>query len=153
MRIDLRDVNRRPLFRCEVDLTNPPREAVPPSAEGGRAIEFQWSGALDERRRLRRCPVCGCRELFVRRDFPQKTGLGIVVVAGATSMALFAIGHVLAALAVLMSVVVVDALMYLFTRRCLVCYQCRSEFRGMEIADDLESWDLAAGEKYRVDDR
>src|SRR5687767_14520499 len=39
---------------------------------------------------LTACPACGCRDLFIRKDFPQKLGLAIVGVAGVAFLVLAA---------------------------------------------------------------
>ena len=96
------------------------------------------------------CPKCGCRDLFVRKDFPQKLGMGIVIVAGATFVVLassrtyFYLGAL-----VLLAAVVVDAALYLFVRKITVCYRCRAEFRENPVNPEHEGFDLATGEKYR----
>ncbi|MFG0328733.1 MAG: hypothetical protein ACF8PN_02435 [Phycisphaerales bacterium] len=67
------------------------------------------------------------------------------------SIVLFAMGprFVPWSIAVLAGVVVIDAALYFFTGQLAVCYRCRSEFRGIELSDAVEPWDLAIGEKYR----
>lgn len=148
VRIDLRDSRRRFLFRVALDATQRPRMVDPP-AGCGLAVGLDWDQAMDDAGVLQRCPVCGCRELFVRRDFPHAVGLAIVVVAGLAAAVLFATGRVWLALSMLAGVVVVDTVFMVFVKRCLVCYRCRSEFRDTPIGSGHESWDLAIGEKYR----
>jgi hypothetical protein len=148
MRIDLRDSHRQPLLSVEVDVNNPPT-TVRGSGSCDVPVTLDWTNAFDEAGHLRRCPACNCRELFVRKDFPQAVGFAIVVLAGIAALVLFAMNLVLWALAVLGAVVVIDGVIYLFTGRCLVCYRCRSEFRDTPIGEKHEPWDLAVGEKYR----
>src|SRR5688500_4393009 len=80
---------------------------------------------------LTACPACGCRDLFIRKDFPQKLGFGVVVVAGVTFLflaarpATFYLG-----VWVLVAAAAVDALLYFFVPKVTVCYRCRAEFRG-----------------------
>lgn len=170
MRIDVRDLHRRLLFRAEADLRNPPPVLKPPpaadrplqhpdppagaaappaAAPGPGDVYLQWDRAVDDEGHLRRCPVCGCRELFARRDFPQVTGFAVVVGAALVSMVLFGFGQVLWAVGVLAAVVLIDFGIFLFTGRALVCYRCRSEFRKLPIPREHPGWDLAIGEKYR----
>jgi hypothetical protein len=95
------------------------------------------------------CPECGCRDLFVRKDFPQKLGLSLVVVAGVAFLVLaanprtFHIG-----VWILIGSAVVDAIIYAFVGRLTVCYKCRSEFRG-PLNPKHEPFELATAEKYR----
>ncbi len=148
MRIDVKDPNRQWLFTVDVDLSDPPGIVRPPQKERPE-IHLDWDQAIDDTRHLRRCPVCGCRELFARKDFHQMTGLLIVAIAGFVAMALFGTRHIKWGLIVLGLVVLIDAIVYLFVRRLLVCYQCRSEFRKLQIRPDHPCWDLSIGEKYR----
>ena len=113
------------------------------------SISFSVAQTIDDEMHLRRCPVCGCRELFVRKDFPQVTGFLIVVLAAVLSIVLFGIRAVKWGFAVLGVVALIDAMIFLFAGKCLVCYRCRSEFRGLDIRKDHPGWELAIGEKYR----
>jgi hypothetical protein len=157
VRIDLRNLKREPLFTATVDNKDPASVVKPPEPSGagaeggsGQEVYLNWDGALDDRGHLRRCPVCGCRELFTRKDFPQVTGFVIVVAAAVIAMVLFVgFRQVLAGVAILAAVAIVDLLIYFFTGRLLVCYRCRSEFRDVPIGSEQRGWDLATGEKYR----
>lgn len=97
--------------------------------------------------RVERCPCCDGRELYVRKDFPQRAGLAIVIVAGLAALILFK-WNVLWALGVLAGVVVIDAVLYLFVPLVTVCYRCRTEFRGVVRNPDHHPFDLATAEKY-----
>lgn len=98
---------------------------------------------------LETCPKCGCREMFIRKDFPQRLGLGIVIAAGLTFLALsawrqmFWIGAM-----VLLLAVVIDGLLYAFVPTITVCYRCRAEFQG-PLNPKHGGYELAVGEKYR----
>jgi hypothetical protein len=102
------------------------------------------SGAIDA------CPACGCSDLFIRKDFPQKVGLAIVIVAALSFLALaanprtFYIG-----VWVLVAAAVVDAVVYLFVGKVTVCYRCRGEFRDVPLNPAHEAFELAVAEKYR----
>jgi hypothetical protein len=99
---------------------------------------------------LRECPKCGCHDLFVRKDFPQKLGLSIVIIAAvaflwlASSRRHFALGA-----CVLIAAAVIDAALYLFVPKITVCYRCRTEFRDAPINPQHQGFELAIGEKYR----
>jgi len=99
---------------------------------------------------LTSCPKCGCADLFVRKDFPQKLGLAIVVVAAMTFLVLasrpryFYLGAILLVVAA-----VVDAAIYLLVGKVTVCYRCRAEFRDVPINPRHEGFELAVAEKYR----
>ena len=88
--------------------------------------------------------------MFIRKDFPQKLGLSIVVIAGVAFLALaawrdrFYLGAW-----VLIGAMLVDAVVYCFVPKITVCYRCRAEFRDVPINPEHEAFDLATGEKYR----
>ncbi len=96
------------------------------------------------------CPRCGCRDLFVRKDFPQKVGIAIVVSAAvlflilASSRERFYLGVM-----VLIAAAAVDLVLYSFVPKITVCYRCRTEFRNGPINPEHEGYELAVGEKYR----
>ncbi len=151
MRINLRNLQRQRLFGVEVDTKNPPTIVRPLEASEGdnREIYLEWASAFDDHGHLRRCPVCGCGDLFSKRDFPQVTGFTLVVLAAVVSMVLVGLDQVTAAVVVLTVLVLIDAAIFFFAGRCLVCYRCRSEFREMPMRNDHPRWDPAIGEKHR----
>src|SRR5688500_832316 len=96
------------------------------------------------------CPQCECRDLFIRKDFPQKLGLGLVILAGlaflilAANPSTFYIG-----VWILVAAAVIDAAIYLFVGKLTVCYKCRSEYRDRPLNPTHEPFELAVAEKYR----
>jgi len=96
------------------------------------------------------CPDCGCRDLFIRKDFPQKVGLTIVIAAALAFLFLaakrqsFYLG-----VWVLIGAAAVDAVLYALVPKVTVCYRCRHEFRDVPINPEHGGFELAVGEKYR----
>ncbi|MAE63759.1 MAG: hypothetical protein CMJ18_05760 [Phycisphaeraceae bacterium] len=148
MRIEIKDFQHKRILSAEVDLDDPP-SLVRPVDGGDREVYLHWDQAIDDERHLRRCPVCGCGELFVRKDFPQVTGLLIVVLAAVIALVLFGARQQVWAFTVLGMVALIDTAIFVFAGRCLVCYRCRSEYRDLPIRADHPGWELATGEKYR----
>jgi hypothetical protein len=99
---------------------------------------------------LTQCPQCGCRDLFVRKDFPQKLGLSLVVSAAGAFLILAAwrSRFYLGAL-VLLIAAAIDAVFYAVVPKITVCYRCRKEFRDVPINPEHEGFELAIGERYR----
>lgn len=112
-----------------------------------RDVKLSVTDAIRLDQRVDRCAVCDGRELFVRKDFPQRLGLLIVVVFGVTAIYFFQTS-VAIALAVLTAAVVLDLLIYLVIGKVTACYACRAEYRGGKLNSQHEGFDLAASEKY-----
>jgi hypothetical protein len=148
VRIELHDKDRKRQFAIDVDEQKP---ASVVRAPDGTGTEFylDWEQAKDDQGFLRHCPACSCRELFVRKDFPQVTGFLIVVFAAIGASILFGYGMLYEMWIVLGVLAIIDGVIYLFSGRCLVCYRCRSEFRKLPISPKQPGWELAIGEKYR----
>lgn len=95
-----------------------------------------------------RCPLCDCRELFVRKDFPQRLGMALVVVFALAASVFYYFERIPATFATLASLAVIDAVIYLFVGKVIVCYRCRAELRGPVYNPRHEPFDLATSEKY-----
>ena len=99
---------------------------------------------------LTQCPNCGCKDLFIRKDFPQKLGLSIVIIAAVAFLALAASRHYFyLGVIVLIVAMLIDAVLYWFVPKITVCYKCRSEFRDVRVNPEHAGFELAVGEKYR----
>jgi hypothetical protein len=87
--------------------------------------------------------------MFVRKNFPQKLGLLLVILAALAFLLLaarretFWIGGMILAIAA-----GIDVLLYALVPKITVCYRCRAEFRG-PINPKHGGFELAVGEKYR----
>ena len=139
---------RKRLFQVRIDPNDPPAAVGPPDGDGPQ-VDLHWANVLDPAGGLRRCPVCGCRELFTRKDFPQAVGLVLVVVVVVVAVVLMLLRLLAWAVMLLGAVALFDAVLFAVTGRCLVCYRCRSEVRNVPIASSQRPWDLATGDKYR----
>ena len=96
------------------------------------------------------CPKCGCADLFVRKDFPQRLGLAIVVLAGVSFLVLAARATTFRwGVWVLIGAVIIDAVLYFFVPRVTTCYRCRADFRDVPINPSHGPFELAVAEKYR----
>jgi len=152
MRIELRDSKGRRLSRVEVDeRARPARVQVqapgarPPAT--GLDLYPRWDEALDDAAALRRCVVCGCPDLYVRKNLPQVTPF--ILVLAFSGVAVAALGYatnpvVNGALAALL---VVDVLTLVLARRQLVCYGCGTVYHRVRIARYMRPWDRAVAER------
>ena len=93
------------------------------------------------------CVLCGGREMFIRKDFPQLLGLGVVVLFGLASIYFFS-RSLLLAWGVLASAVLIDLVIFAFVGKVTTCYACRAEYRKGMLNPEHEQFDLATSEKY-----
>ncbi len=175
MRIDLRNPQRQRLFTVDVDPANPPTvvrapgttladgttpESLPgsahaaapasPPAVAGHAVHLNWDRAIDDEQHLRHCPACGCEELYVRHEMPRLTAFVMVAMAAVIAIVMLGLGQLTHALIVLGVVGLIDAGVYLFfSGKVMVCYRCRSEYRGMPIGRDAKVWETSQEDRYR----
>jgi hypothetical protein len=96
---------------------------------------------------LRRCLVCPSTELFLRKDFPQRLGVGIVVAGFAASCVTWAWQLLVPTFAILFATALVDVLLYFFMPECLTCYRCAARYRGA--SGPHGGFDLETHERHR----
>ena len=98
---------------------------------------------------LQRCLVCPSHELFIRKDFPQELGVGIVV-AGfiASSVAWFFYLPILT-FAILFLTALVNVVLYMLVGGVLVCYRCNAHYRGVSATDEHGNFNLETHERHR----
>jgi hypothetical protein len=96
---------------------------------------------------LRRCLVCPSTELFARKDFPQRLGVGIVVAGFAASCVTWAWQLLIPTFAILFGTALVDVLLYLLMPECLTCYRCAARYRGA--GGPHGGFDLETHERHR----
>ncbi len=111
------------------------------------AIPMTITPSMREQNVPDRCAVCGGAEMFIRKDFPQRLGLAVVIVFGLASVYFFR-SNILVSWAVLAAAVAIDLLVYLLIGKVTTCYACRAEFRHATLSPHHEGFDLATSEKY-----
>jgi hypothetical protein len=99
--------------------------------------------------RLRRCLVCPSTDLFVRKDFPQRLGVGIVVAGIAASCVTWAMTLPVATFAILFATAAADVVLYLVVPDALTCYRCGATYRMAEGASGHGPFNLETHERYR----
>lgn len=98
---------------------------------------------------LRHCLVCGSRDLFVRKDFPQRLGVGLVVVGFIASSIAWSQYMTLLTFGILFATALVDVLLYLIVGEALVCYRCQAQYRMVEGVEHHRAFSLETHERYR----
>jgi DNA-directed RNA polymerase subunit RPC12/RpoP len=96
---------------------------------------------------LRRCLVCPSAELFSRKDFPQRLGVGIVVAGFLASCVTWAWQMLVPTFAILFGTALIDVLLYLLMPECLTCYRCGARYRGA--GGPHGGFDLETHERHR----
>lgn len=127
--------------RCGTEVAVPADAVVWTNASGGPETPGEGIATL------RRCMVCPSTELFVRKDFPQRLGVGIVVVGLAASCVTWAWQMLLPTFAILFGTALVDVVLYLVMPECLTCYRCASRYGGA--AGPHGGFDLETHERHR----
>jgi hypothetical protein len=88
-----------------------------------------------------KCAICGCRDLFIQKDFNRKVGVIIVV-----------IGAILAPFTKLISLFVcalIDLILYRVLPMITVCYRCHAIYRGFANNSNHEGFNLGINDRYR----
>lgn len=98
---------------------------------------------------VQRCVVCPSHELFVRKDFPQRLGVGIVVFGLAASCVAWGFGYRFWTYGFLFASAAIDALLFLVFADCLTCYRCGARYRGPGVTQRHEPFNLETHEKHR----
>ena len=90
------------------------------------------------------CPLCRCPMLYRQRDFNQKIGLAVVVVAAVLAPFTWYVSLGVAAL--------IDALLYKLSGEVVVCYRtkCRAHVRGLAPGPKVGPFDLSIHDYYRM---
>ena len=108
----------------------------------------QPEGAFEEGR-LERCLVCPSHDLFVRKDFPQRLGVAIVVVGFALSCVTWNFYWTKLTFAVLFATAIIDLALFAVVGESLTCYRCGAQYRGLEGLKNYHGFDLEIHERYR----
>ena len=95
------------------------------------------------------CLVCGCRELFLRKDFSQRLGVTIVVVGFLFSTIAWGFHFRFLSYAILFATALIDVVMYFAVENLLQCYRCHTEYRRLAELGEHAPFDLATHERFR----
>jgi len=105
-------------------------------------------GALDGQR-ITRCLVCPSTDLFIRKDFPQRIGVGLVVIGILGSCVAWYHANLLWTFGILFATALADVLLYAVVGNVLMCYRCNALYRDVASLDSHGQFDLETHEKYR----
>jgi DNA-directed RNA polymerase subunit RPC12/RpoP len=128
--------------RSDVDAHQPSLEC--PSCRHRTAVP---ANSLDSTT-LHRCLVCPSTDLFIRKDFPQRLGVGIVVLGIVASSVTWGLMFPIATFAILFATALVDVALYLVVPDALMCYRCGSQYRSVSGLGH-QAFNLETHERYR----
>jgi hypothetical protein len=95
------------------------------------------------------CHVCGCSDLYKKKDFPHSLGLAILFLACVASTITYGLYDKWLTWAILIGSAAFDGLLYLLVKDVVVCYRCQAHHRGIAPGSPVPLFDLAIGERYR----
>jgi hypothetical protein len=98
---------------------------------------------------LTACPLCGGHELYKKKDFPHKLGMGILVAAILASCVTTLLYQWWLTWGILIGSAAFDGILYLLVKDAVVCYRCQAHFRGVPAREHHEPFELTIHERYR----
>jgi DNA-directed RNA polymerase subunit RPC12/RpoP len=107
------------------------------------------SGGLVTGEEIHRCVVCPSKELFARKNFPQRLGVAIVVIGFALSCITWNYRLVVPTFAILFATAASDVVLYFFMGNVLECYRCQARYAGGTNLDEHGPFDLEVHERFR----
>ena len=99
--------------------------------------------------RLHRCLVCPSTDLYVRKDFPQRLGVGLVVVGIIGSSIAWGYSLLVPTFAILFVTALIDVVLYLIVPDALMCYRCSAQYRSANGIERHTGFNLETHERYR----
>jgi hypothetical protein len=119
-------------------------------AGSGREAVLRVPGALLNDNRIDPpCPACGCKHLYVQRDFNRALGVGIVVAAALVGAVWSGWqGTIYPLLAMLAVATLFDAIIYSVMPPVVVCYKCLTCYRNIRVGESIVDYDQAIADGY-----
>jgi hypothetical protein len=112
-----------------------------------QAISF--AGEAPRGARLDRCLICGCGELFIRKDFSQRLGISIVATGFLLSSIAWGFHLIHLTYAILFATALIDVCLYLTVGNLLQCYRCSATYRGLDDLAAHGAFSLETHERFR----
>src|SRR6476620_1601917 len=131
--------------RCRETITSSTSALTCPACNQQIAVS---PDAIEEDR-INRCLVCPSRELYARKDFPQRLGVALVVFGFVASSIAWANYQVFWTFTILFITALVDLLLYVLMGESLTCYRCDAQYRGSEQIERHCGFDLETHERHR----
>ncbi len=98
---------------------------------------------------LCRCLVCPSTDLFVRKDFPQRIGVGLVILGIVGSSVAWGYSLPVLTFAILFDTALADVVLYLIVPDALMCYRCGAQYRLAPGTERHGAFNLETHERHR----
>jgi hypothetical protein len=98
---------------------------------------------------VHRCVICPSEELYVRKDFPQKLGILIVVFSIILSSITWYYRMIYATYGIFFAMAALDFALWFLMGNMLQCYRCQTQYRGLAGLEKHDGFDLETHEKHR----
>jgi len=135
--------------QCEQTVSAP----VPPGVDAVACSACQSRVAIPrgafEGAGLRRCLVCPSSDLYVRKDFPQRLGVTLVVLGFAASCVAWHYHEIFLTFGILFATALADVLLYVLCGEALQCYRCGAMYRDVPGIEDHAPFSLDVHERHR----
>ena len=112
--------------------------------DGATLIHFEKADPA-----LPACAVCGCPDLYKKKDFPHWLGLNLLIVAFIASAVTYLLYLPWATWAILIGTAVFDGALFLMVGDAIVCYRCQAHHKGFTAATRHQPFEITVGERYR----
>jgi hypothetical protein len=99
--------------------------------------------------KLSSCLICGGQELFIRKDFPQRLGVTIVILGFAASCVAWYFQWIITTFGILFGTAFVDVALYAVMGNVLECYRCHAQYRRIPRLDEHDAFNLETYERHR----
>jgi DNA-directed RNA polymerase subunit RPC12/RpoP len=96
-----------------------------------------------------RCVVCPSDELYVRKDFSQRLGVGIVIVGIILSTISWYYHQIYLTYGIFFGTAFLDFVLWMVMGNVLQCYRCQAQYRGVAGLDRHGGFNLERHEKHR----
>ena len=125
------------------------RWVIPPEAFGSSDNDSSPDIKTGPAEQLQQCLACPCVDLFVRKDFPQRLGVLIVVVGLGMSCIFYSFHMLIWTFGALFATALVDLVLYSIVGNVLECYRCQAQYRDVEGLDSFSPFELETFERHR----
>jgi hypothetical protein len=130
---------------ARVDVAEGARSLACPHCQATlRFPENAWNGG-----QLKRCVVCPSSDLFLRKDFPQSLGVGVVAFGIVSSTIAYYFGMIYLTFGLLFACAAIDFILYYIVGQALVCYRCHTHYRMLPGLGGHVPFNLETHERYR----